>query len=76
MSKTSHAKHEHKAAEVHHPEAERRGNVSYGLELVADDFRVTEISLGNKSEQRFSAFTADEARKVIGKVYNVTGCEY
>jgi ketosteroid isomerase-like protein len=59
-------------------EAERQRDIHKGLELVADDFKVIEMSLGNNGDKLFPAVTADEARKMIGQLYRtpqVAVCE-
>ena len=57
-------------------EAERHNDVSRGLELVSDDFKVTEMSLGNTGKELFPAVTAAVARDSIGEVYQIKGREY
>lgn len=57
-------------------DAERQNNIEKGLELVTDDFTVTEMSLGNSGDKLFPSVTAEEVRKMIGQVYQIQERKY
>ncbi len=57
-------------------EAERQNDVTRGLELVADDFKATEMSMGNRGNVLFPYVSAGTARKSIGEVYQIKDRKY
>jgi ketosteroid isomerase-like protein len=57
-------------------DAERQNDIAKGLELVTDDFKVTEMSMGNNGDVLFPSMSAETARTFIGQVYQIKERKY
>jgi ketosteroid isomerase-like protein len=52
-------------------EAERQNNVEAALELLTDDYKMTDMMLANDGKTLFPAISAQSARDMIGQVYQI-----
>lgn len=56
--------------------AERSNNIAAGKQLITEDFKVTEMSLGNDGLQRLPSVWASGARDMIDEAYQYAKREY
>jgi ketosteroid isomerase-like protein len=57
-------------------QAEQEGDIQTGLGLIAEDFKVTDLTLGNKGDVIFPEFKAGAAKQAVTEVYETKGRKY
>ena len=57
-------------------ESERQNDIKKGLELMTEDFKMTDMMVANDGKTLFPSTTAAEARKMIDDVYQIKDRKY